>query len=243
MKKMFVQSLLCGVLLLFMTGNVLAQVAPGCDRAADETSRVATARALLELELSNYASVINYWAEDVTYKDPFLTNAGRQEMLDYLDAMFGGTAYGFPDDRSVTIRDELIRTNPDDSMTYMATLEWSGTFGAAFFVQKGMSVIKFRPGEGCAYYHRDYYSEGDTWWNIPAWLAEITTMRNVYIAMFGLGNRCFDEDGDGYTKYAAATGCAHLLVDCNDFVAGINPGAPEIPGNGVDDDCRPITPD
>jgi len=252
MKKAFVLSFLTAVLLLFMTGSALAQIVPGCARAADEAARVETARALLELELANYASVINYWADDITYKDPFLTNSGRQEMLDFLNAMFSGTVYGYPLDRAVTIKDEMVVTHPDDSMTYMATLEWSGTSVSKdgldlFFVQTGMSILKFRPGEGCPYYHRDYYTEGDTWWNIAAWLPEITMMRNVYINMFGLAGRCFDYDGDGFSKYTAATGCPYggaFVYDCNDFDAGVNPNATEIPGNGVDDDCKPVaTPD
>ena len=246
MKKACISSALCVLLFLFLSGSAMAQIVPGCAQATDETSRVNTARALLELEAANYASVLTYWGDDVTYNDPFLTNSGRQELLDFLDAMFGGTAYGFPSDRAVTIKSELVKTDPDDSMTYMATLEWTGTFDSQFFIQTGMSIMKFRPGEGCPYSHRDYYSEGDTWWNIPAWLAEITMMRQVYINIMGLTGRCFDEDGDGYSKYTAATGCPYggpFVFDCNDFVAEINPGATEIPGNGIDDDCKAFTPD
>ena len=213
-----------------------------CSRDADEASRVATAQALVTVNASNYLSLINYWAEDIVYKEPVWTNSGREEMLDFLTAVFSGSAYGFPDDRQVVIKNELYNTNPDDSMTYMATIEWSGTFGTEFFIQRGMSVLKFRPGEGCPYYHRDYYTEGDTWWNIPKEKPFVNSMRNFYINNFGLAGRCFDDDGDGYTKYGSATGCPNTGVDCNDFVPGINPGAIEWPGNGVDDDCNPLTP-
>jgi hypothetical protein len=41
-----------------------------------------------------------------------------------------------------------------------------------------------------------------------------------------------DQDHDGYTP---AQG------DCNDCLAGVNPGALEIPGNNLDDDCNGVT--
>jgi Putative metal-binding motif len=214
-----------------------------CSRAADQASRIATAQALVTLNASNYLSRINYWAADVVYKEPVWTNTGRAELLDYLSAVFAGTAYGFPADRHVVIKDEVYKTHPDDSMTYMATVEWSGTFGTEYFTQTGMSILKFRPGEGCPNYHRDYSTEGDTWWNIPAEKGDVNAFRGVYIDLFELTDRCFDEDGDGYTKYAAATGCPNPGLDCNDFVPGINPGAVEILGDGIDQDCNPLTPD
>ncbi len=48
---------------------------------------------------------------------------------------------------------------------------------------------------------------------------------------------CIDEDGDGYgiqNKY----GCSNYGLDCNDTNSTINPGAGEICGNGIDDDCN-----
>jgi len=214
-----------------------------CSRAADELSRVETAQALVTLNASNYLSRINYWAEDIVYKEPVWTNSGRAELLNYLSAVFAGTNYGFPADRQVVIKDELYNTQTDGSMTYMATVEWSGTFGTEFFTQTGMSILKFRPGEGCPNYHRDYSTEGDTWWNIPAEKPDVNSFRSVYINLFELSGRCFDDDGDGYTKYSSATGCPNsTALDCNDFDPEINPGAVEIPGDGVDQDCNPVTP-
>ena len=142
MKKRYVIVALFTLLFLFVTGSALAQITSGCARADDETTRLETARAILQVNASNYESVINYWAEDIIYKEPVLTNSGRQEMLDYLAAVYGGTAYGFPDDKVVTIKDEATRTDEQGHWIYMATIEWSGTFGTEFYFQRGISVIK-----------------------------------------------------------------------------------------------------
>ncbi len=49
---------------------------------------------------------------------------------------------------------------------------------------------------------------------------------------------CTDNDDDGYSVEGGACG----PVDCNDQNPNVNPGATEIPGNGIDDDCNPATP-
>ncbi|MDH3626142.1 MAG: MopE-related protein [Acidobacteriota bacterium] len=47
---------------------------------------------------------------------------------------------------------------------------------------------------------------------------------------------CADSDGDGYDGGACG-------IDCNDSVASINPGAPEICNDAIDNDCNPATVD
>lgn len=225
---------------LFFSAGVTAEV---CDRGADNENRVETARQLLTLNASNYQDRIEYWAEDIVYKDPIFTNNGRDEMQVYLDAMFTDAIYGIAPSREVSITDELARTSEDGAMIYMATLKSITGSGEALNIQSGMSIIKFRANEGCPNYHRDYYSEGDHWWTIPKFHTTTKGFREVYIGLFGLTGRCFDEDGDGYSKYYLARGCPNKGVDCNDYVATINPGAEELLGNGIDDDCDSKTVD
>ena len=49
-----------------------------------------------------------------------------------------------------------------------------------------------------------------------------------------------DKDGDGYY---APFGWDGAPADCDDVLAWINPGQPEVPNNNRDDDCNPATPD
>jgi hypothetical protein len=59
-----------------------------------------------------------------------------------------------------------------------------------------------------------------------------------------------DADGDGYGE--ASTGILECIApegyvsnadDCDDGRAAVNPGVDEVPCNGLDDDCEPLTPD
>jgi hypothetical protein len=59
-----------------------------------------------------------------------------------------------------------------------------------------------------------------------------------------------DADGDGYgTPFSTIQACSARKgfvvnnTDCDDTDAKVNPGAVEIPSNGIDDDCNPATPD
>jgi hypothetical protein len=48
---------------------------------------------------------------------------------------------------------------------------------------------------------------------------------------------CIDHDGDHYGQFCP------MGPDCDDERASVNPGQTEICGNGLDDDCNPLTPD
>jgi hypothetical protein len=49
-------------------------------------------------------------------------------------------------------------------------------------------------------------------------------------------NRCEDTDGDGFGAPASES-CFFAQADCDDAAVAVNPGAPEICGNDVDEDC------
>jgi len=214
-----------------------------CYRANDPDTRLDTARRVLAVDAADWEEVIYFWAdqpvpppdgEGAVYKETVLTNYTRQEMADYLEVIFGWSS-----NMVLEIGDEMFETHPDGTATYMAVNKWFGTWeGVGEYVMPGMSVIKFEDSEsGCVTYQRDYFTEADTWFGVPQLKDMIVMFREEYIRMFGLTGRCFDDDGDGYTKYLAAVGCPNVGLDCNDYVAEINPGAEEIMGNGLDDNC------
>ena len=237
---------------------------PCCNRANDEPTRVETARRILKVHArtvgnppvpeddSHYTIAINGWAvngsgEDLdssadkpaVYQEAGgLSNLTRQEMWDYLEAVFAWSS-----DMELVISDEVWETHPDDSMTYMLVNKWFGSTDAGYYEQPGISIVKFRPGEGCASYQKDYFTEGDTYWGMSFAQGMVRDRRNTVITELGLTGKCVDDDGDGYTKYEAATGCAQgTVVDCDDYHAEINPGAEEstVAGNcadGLDNDC------
>jgi hypothetical protein len=224
-----------------------------CDKAADETARVETARQILRVnarvvegvpDVDHYHIAINGWAvngsgedgvgeDGAVYQETTLSNMSRQEMWDYLDVIFAWSS-----DMELVVYDELWETHPDDSMTYMLVNKWFGNTDAGYYEQPGISIVKFRPGEGCAAYQRDYFSEGDTWNGMAFLQTMVRDMREDHIAQLGLTGRCFDNDGDQYSRYSNTTGCANAGWDCNDWDDAIHPGASEICDDlGVDEDC------
>jgi hypothetical protein len=244
-----------------------SQVVPGCLPSDDEDTRVETARSILKVNsrvdggvenVDHYHRVINLWAEvgsgedgvgfdGAVYRESVTSNFTRQEMWDYLDYIFT-----WSNDMELEIVEELWETHPDGSMTYMNVNRWFGSTDAGYYEQPGISIVKFRPDEGCVAFQRDYFTEGDTWWGVDVLTGFVRDMRERTIADLGLSDRCIDDDGDGYPRYAAAMGCLYQVhpddpdpenptlstLDCDDFHADINPGADEIFGNDIDENCN-----
>ena len=103
----------------------------------------------------------------------------------------------------------------------------------------GFRLSSSDPAKGVLSYQRDYFSEGDTYWGMDFAQDTIRGIRETIITGLGLTGKCVDDDGDGYTRYAAATGCPNAGLDCDDYHDHIHPGATETPGNGIDEDCIP----
>jgi len=49
-----------------------------------------------------------------------------------------------------------------------------------------------------------------------------------------IGEQCGDSDGDGFS---AGPGCTGSMIDCDDTDATRYPGAPEVCGDGINQDC------
>ena len=214
-----------------------------CHRPNDEASRVETARRILKVNAKDWKEVVTFWADQpvpkeqggqgAIYKEVVATIYSRQEMANYLELMFQWSS-----DMEMEILEEQYVTRPDGTMTYMATNRWFGTGTSGPYIQPGMSIIKFEdPKSGCATYQRDYFSEGDLWWGIPQLHPVVKQVRDGYISRFGLKDKCFDEDGDGYSKYDT-TGCPKPGVDCNDYADSIHPSAKETCNDGIDNNCN-----
>jgi len=89
------------------------------------------------------------------------------------------------------------------------------------------------PADDCTFWFTGMRASSNTW---------STQVAAFKFDTCGTPPTCTDLDGDGYGNPASAA-CAHPQLDCNDSNPAVNPGATEIPGNGIDDDCNPATPD
>ena len=127
------------------------------DSSRINRERKVIGRALIEVQSTNWPSVLNYYTDDIEYQDPIVTIQGIDMMEEFLYRLF----YNSPD-LVTTIEDETCING-----IYTATWTMVGFFGEVPYTAKGMSIIKFHPRETQVYYQKDYYTEGDIMVNIP----------------------------------------------------------------------------
>lgn len=142
---------------------------PRSDRSRINRERVVVGRALVEIKADNWTSMLDYYTYDYEYCDPIVTINGIDTMTEFLARLFASGP-------------NLITTIEDEACVngiYTATWTMAGSFDDVPYSARGMSIVKFRPGETRAYYSMDYYTEGDIMINIPG-LAEPTEAFRTY---------------------------------------------------------------
>jgi len=143
---------------------------PASDTSRLNRQRKKIARDLVEIQSTNWQSLLQYYTDDYVYEDPIVTIEGVDVMAEFLGRLF-------TDGPNIitTVEDEICING-----IYMATWTMEGSFAGAPFSAKGMSVVKFRPNETQAYYSRDYYTEGDIMKNVPDLAPAVEGFRAFY---------------------------------------------------------------
>ncbi len=132
--------------------------------------RLEIARAVVEINASNWTAVLPYYADDVAYRDPIVEIDGIDTMTSFLGRLFASG----PD---------LVTTVETESLVdgvYTATWTMTGSFGGVPFSAPGMSIVVFGEGERKVHYARDYYTEGDIMINVPELTEAVVGFRTFY---------------------------------------------------------------
>jgi hypothetical protein len=132
--------------------------------------RLEVGRALIEINATNWPSLLQYYTYDIEYHDPIVDIYGKGTMAEFLGRLFSNA----PD---------LVTTVEDESLVngiYTATWTMAGRFTGFAFSAKGMSIVKFRRWSTQVYYARDYYTEGDIMANIPGLDEAVEGFRTFY---------------------------------------------------------------
>jgi hypothetical protein len=151
-------------------GQMQKMNVPKSDSSRLNRLRKKIARDLVEIQATNWQSLLQYYTNDYVYEDPIVTIEGVDMMAQFLGRLFTNGP-----NLITTVEDEICING-----IYMATWTMDGSFGGAPFSAKGMSVVKFRPGKTQAYYSRDYYTEGDIMMNIPELAPAVEGFRAFY---------------------------------------------------------------
>ena len=140
------------------------------DMSRINRERKAIGRALVEVQSTNWPFLVEYYTDDVEYRDPIVTILGIDTMSQFLARMFTSSP-----NLITVVEDEICIDG-----IYAATWTMAGAFNGVPYTAKGMSVIKFRPKETQVYYQRDYYTEGDIMINIPGLSDLVAAFRGYY---------------------------------------------------------------
>ena len=148
-----------------LPGFALPAQAPAAGRSAGHSSppsrlareRLRIGRALVEINASNWQSLLPYYTEDYEYHDPIVDIHGYDTLVPFLARLFSSSS-----DLITTVEDEMLVGG-----VYTATWTMVGSFNGVPYRAQGMSILKFRDRTTRTYYSRDYYSESDIMATIP----------------------------------------------------------------------------
>ena len=132
--------------------------------------RLEIGRALVEINASNWQSLLPYYSEDYEYHDPIVDIYGFDTLVPFFARLFASSP-----NLVTTVEDEMLIGG-----VYTATWTMVGSFNGVPYSAKGMSILKFRDWSTQTYYSRDYYSESDIMATIPGLDQAVEGFRIAY---------------------------------------------------------------
>jgi len=132
--------------------------------------RLEIGRALVEINASNWQSLLPYYTDDYEYHDPIVDIYGFDTLVPFFARLFASSP-----NLVTTVEDQMLIGN-----VYTATWTMAGQFNGVPYSAKGMSILKFRDWSTQTYYSRDYYSEADVMATIPGLDMAVEAFRVAY---------------------------------------------------------------
>jgi len=132
--------------------------------------RLEIGRALVEINPTNWQSLLQYYTDDYEYHDPIVDIYGFDTLVPFFARLFASSP-----NLVTTVEDEMLFDG-----VYTATWTMVGQFNGVPYEAKGMSILKFRDWSTQTYYSRDYYSEGDIMATIPGLDQAVEGFRIAY---------------------------------------------------------------